>query len=316
MTTATITDSTSISGCTLSPPRPAARLRAAFDRTRADGRCALIGGLPAGFPTVGRSVEALRVLGRYVDVLEVGLPHHNPDLRTTASGGAGGGPMGSGLDVGDVLDVVRQVADSVSVPVMLMSYWDPIRRAGVGHLAARLASAEGVAGIVLPGIHPQGPAATRWLAAAGRHRLATSFTASPGVGREAADASTGWISVSARFGREAAWGGRPLHAVDGGHGLPPEFADGDLLDLAKLRGRARMFGQMTTTPVCASGGIFSPAMVDAIAPAVDGVVIRSAFVRALQRGRTFEEGLMSLEERAAGYAAAVRRGGRTVPAAA
>ncbi|MFE5842085.1 tryptophan synthase subunit alpha [Streptomyces niveus] len=307
MTTAT-TDSTPIPGCTLSPPRPAARLRAAFNRTRTDGRCALIGCLPAGFPTVEQSVEALRVLSRHVDVLEVGLPHRNPDLEFHP--GAWGETSASGLTVIDVLDVVRRVAATVSVPVMLMSSWDPIRSIGARYVAATLASAEGAAGLVVPGVHPKGHAAARWLTAAGRHQLATAFTASPGVRRDAAEASTGWISLSARTSRE----GRLDQPRTAFASPAAEPANGDLLDLASLRGRARILGQMTTTPVCASGGVFSPAMAEAIAPAVDGVVIRSAFVRTLLYARTFEEGLASLDERAAGYAAAVRRGGRTTHA--
>lgn len=296
-----------------SPPavvaRPATRLRSAFGCARAEERGALIGCLPAGFPSIKRSVEALRVLGRHVDVLEVGLPHHNPDLEfPTGRGTEDRAVVARGLTVAEVLDVVRQVAAAVSVPVMLMSYWDPIARIGAEYVAASLASADGVAGLVLPGLHPRGPAAARWLAAAAQHQLATTFTASPGVRREAAETSTGWVSLSAR--REGEKGDQAERAI--GHELQP--ADRDLLDLANLRGRARMLGHMTTTPICASGGVYSPAMAEAIAPAVDGIVIRSAFVRALLRARTFDEGLVSLDERAARYATAVRQGERTMHA--
>lgn len=281
---------------------PATRLRAAFGRTRSAERSALVGCLPAGFPGVEQSVEALRVLGRHVDVLEVALPHNNHDLESSAA--AWEKTVASGFTVADVLDVVRQVAATVNVPVMLMSSWEPIARIGAEPFAAALASAGG-AGLVLPGLHPRGLAAARWLAAAEGRWLATTFTAAPGAaGRDAAESSTGWVGLSALIQRPAE------------QNLPAQRAavKGDLFDLANLRGRARMLGHMTTTPICASGGIYSPAMAGSIAPAVDGVVVGSAFVRALQRAGTFNEGLAALDERAARYAAAVRRGGRTMHA--
>ncbi|MFD3922855.1 tryptophan synthase subunit alpha [Streptomyces sp. NPDC058595] len=291
---------------------PATRLRAAFERTRRDERGALVGCLPAGFPSVEQSVEALRVLGRHVDVLEVGLPHNNRDLEGSAAYGAWDGTVASGFTVADVLDVVRQVAATVNVPVMLMSYWEPIARIGTEPFAAALASAGG-AGLVLPGLHPRGPAAARWLAAAEGRWLATAFTAAPGARRDAAETSTGWVGLSALTHRPA---DQHLRPVSDKQHLPTQRAapDGDLLDLANLRGRARMLGHMTTTPICASGGIYSPAMAEAIAPGVDAIAVRSAFVRALQRARTFDEGLAALDERAARYAVAVRRGGRTMHA--
>ena len=46
---------------------------------RAEGRAALVGYLPAGFPTVARSVETIRTLADAgVDLIEVGLPYSDP----------------------------------------------------------------------------------------------------------------------------------------------------------------------------------------------------------------------------------------------
>ena len=46
----------------------------AFEKARADGRAALVGYLPAGFPSVEGSVRAMRVMVEAgCDVIEVGL---------------------------------------------------------------------------------------------------------------------------------------------------------------------------------------------------------------------------------------------------
>ena len=51
----------------------------AFSSARTDGRAALVGYLPAGFPTVEGSVDALRVMvDAGCDVIEVGLPYSDP----------------------------------------------------------------------------------------------------------------------------------------------------------------------------------------------------------------------------------------------
>ncbi len=52
----------------------------AFEKAKADGRAALIGYLPAGFPDVATGgIDALKVLvDAGCDVIEVGLPYSDP----------------------------------------------------------------------------------------------------------------------------------------------------------------------------------------------------------------------------------------------
>ena len=50
-----------------------------FEKTRAEGRAALVGYLPAGYPTVDGSVEMLSALAAGgCDLLEVGVPYSDP----------------------------------------------------------------------------------------------------------------------------------------------------------------------------------------------------------------------------------------------
>ena len=51
----------------------------AIRRANADGRAALVGYLPAGFPTYEGGIEALKALvDGGVDVIELGLPYSDP----------------------------------------------------------------------------------------------------------------------------------------------------------------------------------------------------------------------------------------------
>ena len=52
-----------------------------FERTQAEGRAALIGYLPAGFPTVPGAIDAMHAMvDGGVDAIEVGLPYSDPLL--------------------------------------------------------------------------------------------------------------------------------------------------------------------------------------------------------------------------------------------
>ena len=54
-------------------------VRTAFEKARADGRSALVGYLPAGFPDVAGGIDALRAMvDSGCDVIEVGLPYSDP----------------------------------------------------------------------------------------------------------------------------------------------------------------------------------------------------------------------------------------------
>ena len=51
----------------------------AFDKARAEDRAALIGYLPAGYPTVDGSIRAMQVMVEAgCDAIEIGLPYSDP----------------------------------------------------------------------------------------------------------------------------------------------------------------------------------------------------------------------------------------------
>ncbi|HEY7919848.1 MAG TPA: tryptophan synthase subunit alpha, partial [Streptosporangiaceae bacterium] len=61
-----------------SPPR-ASRVSVAFEKAAAGGRAALVGYLPAGFPSVSGAAEAAVAIAQAgADVIEIGLPYSDP----------------------------------------------------------------------------------------------------------------------------------------------------------------------------------------------------------------------------------------------
>jgi tryptophan synthase alpha chain len=274
---------------------PKRRLSGAIDRARAAGRAALIGYLPAGYPTLEDSAVALRTLSWHVDVLEVGLPFSKASLDGPDIHRASQTALAAGATPAAVIEIIREVAATSSVPITLMSYWEPIARIGPEAVAAAVTSA-GAAGVVLPDLHPAGRGAARWLAAANRHGLATTFLASTGQLPDAAANSTGWVYLPA------------TSSLTGTHAV---------VDLSNLHRRTGQLRHLTRAPICTGIGISSPELAAAIAPGVDGVVIGSALVRALQKTPGARASFGRLDDRAGRYAAALRMvpGSRSLPAA-
>src|SRR3954471_5868791 len=117
--------------------------RTAFAGAREQGRAALVGYLPAGFPDVDGSIEALRVMVEAgCDVIEVGLPYSDPVMDGATIQAAGQQALDEGVRTRDVLRVVEAVAGT-GVATVVMTYWTPVERYGVERFAADLASAGG-----------------------------------------------------------------------------------------------------------------------------------------------------------------------------
>ena len=114
-----------------------------FEKCRAEGRAALIGYYPAGFPTLEGSVEAVRTMvANGCDVVEVGIPYSDPMMDGPTIQAAANTALEAGFRVADVFEVVRAVAEAGAVPA-IMSYWNPILQYGVERFAADFAAAGG-----------------------------------------------------------------------------------------------------------------------------------------------------------------------------
>ena len=113
----------------------------AFEKARADGRAALVGYLPAGFPDVAGAIEALQVMvDSGCDVIEVGLPYSDPVMDGPTVQAAAQQALDRGFRTTDVLRTVEAVA-ATGVPTLVMTYWNPVERYGVRRFATDLANA-------------------------------------------------------------------------------------------------------------------------------------------------------------------------------
>ncbi|MFC5178888.1 tryptophan synthase subunit alpha [Nocardioides taihuensis] len=262
--------------------------RTAFEKARADGRAALVGYLPAGFPDVDGGIAALRQLvDSGCDVIEIGLPYSDPVMDGPTIQAAAQQALEGGVRTRDVLRTVEAVA-ATGVPTVVMTYWNPIERYGVERFAADLASAGG-AGLITPDLTPD--SGGDWIAAADAHDLDKVFLVAP----SSTDARLAMTTAACR-------GFVYATAVMGVTGTRTETSD-----LAgPLVARTR---ETTDLPIGVGLGVSNGAQAAEVASYADGVIVGSAFVRVLlDHPGDLSAGLGALAALTEDLAAGVRRG--------
>ncbi|MEE1930479.1 tryptophan synthase subunit alpha [Streptomyces sp. TRM 70351] len=275
------------------PPVPAgargnaALLDSVLGRARDEGRAALVGYLPAGFPTVDGGIAACTaLLEGGCDIVEVGLPHSDPVLDGPVIQTADDIALRGGVRIADVLRTVRETHAATGAPVLVMTYWNPVDRYGPERFAAELADAGG-AGCILPDlpVEESGP----WREAAERHRLATVFVVAPSSRDERlatiTAAGSGFVYAASLMG------------VTGTRASVGRQA-------AELVRRTRA---ATTLPVCVGLGVSGRSQAAEVAGFADGVIVGSAFVkRLLDHPDDLDAGLAEVRELAGELARGVR----------
>ena len=247
------------------------RIRATFNRLRLAGRKALIPFVMGGDPSLaltGALLLALEEAG--ADLIEVGIPFSDPLADGPVIQAASARALARGATPPRVLAAVASVRRRLQVPVVCLSYWNPILQFGGGGPRAmerfvRAAHASGCSGLIVPDLPVEEGGRLR--AAAGRAGIAVIVLAAPTSPPERlrliARASHGFIyyvSVTGTTGIRRA--------------LPPALVHG-----------VRQLKLVTTKPVCVGFGISTPAQARAVARVADGVIVGSALVHAMGRAR-------------------------------
>ncbi|NLE17975.1 MAG: tryptophan synthase subunit alpha [Propioniciclava sp.] len=172
---------------------------------KAEGRAALVGYLPVGYPTVAGSLDAFRAIcvpgdGPGVDMVEIGMPYSDPMMDGPVIQRAGTAALNRGVRTRDIFAAVEAVASTGVVPVC-MTYWNIVDRYGVDAFARDFANAGG-AGLVTPDLTPD--EAHDWLVASEDHGLDRIFLVSPSSTDERIVSTTqacrGWVYATAVMG--------------------------------------------------------------------------------------------------------------------
>jgi tryptophan synthase alpha chain len=269
------------------PAAPAVRLSAGAQvlaACRAEGRAALVGYLPVGFPTVQTSIEAMVAMARAgADIIEVGVPYSDPLMDGPVIQRATETALEGGTRVDDVFEAVHAIS-AAGAAAYVMTYWNLVLRRGVDRFAADLASAGGC-GLITPDLIPD--EAGEWLAASDAHGLDRVFLVAPSSTPERLSVATG-----------ACRGFVYAASTMGVTGTRETVGSAAETVVARTR-------EVTDLPVCVGLGVSNRAQAADVARFADGVIVGSALVSALGEG-----GIPALEALTRELAAGVRESRR------
>jgi tryptophan synthase alpha chain len=234
-----------------------------FAKAKADDRAALIGYLPAGFPTVDESVEYLTAMVEGgCDLLEVGVPYSDPVIDGPTVQRATETALRAGMHLSDVFTVVERLA-AAGCPAVVMTYYNPVMRYGVEAFARDLANAGGL-GLITPDLIPD--EADEWVAASETYGLTRTFLVAPSSSEERIASTTaatrGFLYAASTMGVTG--------ARDSVASAAPELV---------ARARAH-----TDLPIGVGLGVRSREQAAEVAAFADGVIVGSAFVTAATEG--------------------------------
>jgi tryptophan synthase alpha chain len=242
------------------------RIDSTFASLRRRGRRALLPFVMGGDP----SLEATRTFlvecaNAGADLLEIGVPFSDPIADGPVNQRAAQRALDRGTTLEGVLETAARVRRAVSVPIVLLSYYNPILRFGLEEFA-RAAAAAGVDGVVIPDLPPDEGAALK--AAADPAGLDTIFLAAPtSTDRrlaEVAEASRGFVYCV---------------SLTGVTGVRTSLTG----DVGELVTRLR---RHTALPICVGFGVSTADHARQVASVADGVIVGSAIVSIVEREGT------------------------------
>ncbi|MCR8670676.1 tryptophan synthase subunit alpha [Agrococcus sp. HG114] len=239
------------------------------DAIRASGHRALIGYLPVGFPDPETSVDAAVAIAEAgCTAIELGVPYSDPAMDGPVIQDATQRVLDRGFRLEELFEAIAAITARTSVPVLVMTYWNPVLRYGVDRFAERLAAAGG-AGLITPDLTPEN--AAEWLEAAERHDLDRVFLAAPSSSDARLDAA---IAASRGFVYTVSTMGTTGARTD------VDRAARALSD--RIAERASAAG--TSALRCVGLGISTAEQVRDVLEYADGAIVGSALVRALDEG--------------------------------
>lgn len=239
------------------------RIDETFQRLAQAGESALIGYVTAGYPARS-SLEALvpQLESAGVDILEIGVPFSDPIADGPTIQQSSQAALSNGVTLDWTLRAVQRLRRRVSLPLVLMSYTNPIHRMGVDTFFRR-ARAAGVDGLIMPDAIPE--SAAGFQQAADQAGISIIWLASPTTPlarvKRLAELTRGFLYVVSVTGVTGARSQLPAH-------------------LEQFVARVK---RVSPVPVAVGFGISTPAQARRVGRIADGVIVGSALIKSLRK---------------------------------
>jgi tryptophan synthase alpha chain len=266
------------------------RISQSFERLQKTHERALIPYVTAGDPDLEMTKTLVRELVRCGgDLIEIGVPFSDPLADGPIIQRASQRALQGGTTLRKILQTVSELRRDVDVPLVLMTYYNPVFRYGEEAFVADALDA-GVDGIIVPDLPPE--EAQTLIDLTDDMPLDLIFLAAPTStsARLAliSEASRGFIYYVSRLGTT---------------GVRDQLADDLRLMLANLRAS-------TAKPIAVGFGVSTPEHVRLVAELADGVVVASAILKLMEDLGDREDRL----EHVGGFVASLKAATRLTPA--
>lgn len=239
------------------------RIATTFERIRKEGRKAFIPYIMAGDPDLDKTMERVLLLEKCgADIVELGVPFSDPLADGPTIQRAAERALKAGVNLKKVIDFVSELRLQTQIPIVLMTYYNPVFKYGEGRFVSDAMTA-GVDGVIIPDLPPEEAADLIKLCRTVKTQpgLDTIFLAAPTSTRERAgrivSASSGFVYYVSITGITGA---------------------GLSLDTA-FKGHISMVRELTGKPIAVGFGVSTPEEARTVAGPADGVIIGSAIVK-------------------------------------
>ena len=258
-----------------------------FTKVRAENRAALIAYIPAGFPSQAGCAKVIQAFVEAgVDAIEIGFPYSDPVMDGPTIQAAAVTALENGTGSAEVMSALKTATDA-GVAAVVMTYWNPIERFGVNEFAEAIA-ANGGSGVITPDLTIEESAG--WLSATKANAISPIYVVAPSTSDarlpKVTSACGGFVYAASLMGVTGARNSVSTGAAD---------------LVARIR-------KTTDLPIAVGLGVSTREQAKGVAAYADGVIVGSAFIKALQDAATEEAGLTAVSELAKELAKGVREG--------
>ncbi len=237
-----------------------------FHNLKSKGEKALIPFFTAGFPSASKTVEMVRMAEKSgADLVELGIPFSDPIADGPVIQYTSFKAIEAGMNTDRVFGICGDLQKTVSIPYLLMTYYNPVYRYGLQKFAARCGNM-GVSGIIVPDLPYE---ESSYLKTALRDydvKLISFMT--PFTSEERAEKIL-----------KTAEGFIYFITIAGVTGPRGSFAE-------ELTNKIDMTRKITDIPIAAGFGVSGVQQINLIKTHVDGIIVGSFFAQKIIDGKT------------------------------
>jgi tryptophan synthase alpha chain len=231
------------------------------------GHKALIAYVTVGYPTIEATLKVVPLLADSgADIIELGIPFSDPLADGVTIQKSSFQALQNGVTPKLCLEIAGNLSRKVNIPLVFMTYYNPVLKYGLEAFCAASASA-GISGLIIPDLPPdEGSELEAVSREKGLDLIYLLAPTSPGERiRLAAERSRGFIYLVSVTG------------VTGARDRLPT-------DLKAFVARVR---KAASQPLCVGFGISTPEQAGQIAAIADGVIVGSRIIQLMEKNDDF-----------------------------